>query len=180
MISLEEKYKKEVIPQMQKKFGYKNKMSVPVIKKTVINVGVGSVLRDEQSQEIVVKNLAMITGQKPIPTKAKRAISTFKVRKGMIVGYRVTLRKRRMFDFLSRLIHAAIPRIRDFRGIDLKSVDNGGNLNIGIKEHIVFPEVSQEEIKKIFGLEITINTNAKTREEAIELFRLMGFPFKKG
>ena len=179
MNPLKEKYQKEVISQMQEKFGYKNIFSVPKIEKVVVNVGVGSILRDEQVQQLVAKDLAVITGQKPIPTIAKKAISAFKVRKGMVVGCKVTLRGKRMFDFLARLIHVALPRIRDFRGIDPKSVDSSGNLTIGIREHIVFPEVSQEEIKKIFGLEITVNTNAKSKEEALELFRFMGFPISK-
>jgi len=164
---------------MKEKFGYKNDFSIPKIKKIVVNVGVGSVLRDEQIQKLVAKDITAITGQKAVPTIAKRAISAFKVREGMIVGYKVTLRGKMMFDFVDRLINVVIPRIRDFRGLESKSVDKSGNLTIGIKEHIIFPEISQEEIKKIFGLEITINTNAKSKEEALEFFRLMGFPIKK-
>jgi len=175
----EEKYKKEVIPLMKEKFGYKNDFSIPMIKKIVVNVGVGSVLRDEQVQQLVARDITAITGQKAVPTIAKRAISAFKVREGMIVGYKVTLRGKMMFDFADRLINVVIPRIRDFRGLEPKSVDKSGNLTIGIKEHIIFPEISQEEIKKIFGLEITINTNAKSKEEALEFFRLMGLPIKK-
>jgi large subunit ribosomal protein L5 len=175
----EEKYKKEAVPLMKEKFGYKNDFSIPKIKKIVVNVGVGSVLRDEQIQKLVAKDITAITGQKAVPTIAKRAISAFKVREGMIVGYKVTLRGKMMFDFVDRLINVVIPRIRDFRGLESKSVDKSGNLTIGIKEHIIFPEISQEEIKKIFGLEITINTNAKSKEEALEFFRLMGFPIKK-
>jgi len=164
---------------MKKKFGYKNDFSIPMIKKIVVNVGVGSVLRDEQVQQLVARDITTITGQKAVPTIAKRAISAFKVREGMIVGYKVTLRGKMMFDFADRLINVVIPRIRDFRGLEPKSVDKSGNLTIGIKEHIIFPEISQEEIKKIFGLEITINTNAKSKEEALEFFRLMGLPIKK-
>jgi large subunit ribosomal protein L5 len=175
----EEKYKKEVIPLMKEKFGYKNDFSIPKIKKIVVNVGVGSVLRDEQIQQLVAKDITAITGQKATSTIAKRAISAFKVREGMTVGYKVTLRGKMMFDFVDRLINVVIPRIRDFRGLESKSVDKSGNLTIGIKEHIIFPEISQEEIKKIFGLEVTINTNAKSKEEALEFFRLIGFPIKK-
>ena len=164
---------------MKEKFGYKNDFSIPMIKKIVVNVGVGSVLRDEQVQQLVARDITAITGQKAVPTIAKRAISAFKVREGMIVGYKVTLRGKMMFDFADRLINVVIPRIRDFRGLEPKSVDKSGNLTIGIKEHIIFPEISQEEIKKIFGLEITINTNAKSKEEALEFFRLMGLPIKK-
>ena len=176
---IEEKYKKEIIPLMKEKFGYRNDLSVPRIKKVVVNVGVGSVLRDEGIQQLVAKDLAIITGQKAVATIAKRAISAFKVRQGMVVGYKVTLRGKIMFDFIDRLINVVLPRTRDFRGLESKSVDKSGNLTIGVKEHIIFPEVSQEEIKKIFGLETTINTNAKSKEEALELFRLLGFPIKK-
>ena len=176
---LQEKYKKEIIPLMKEKFGYKNDLAVPKIKKTIVNVGIGSFSKDNQMQELVTKDLSLITGQKPVPTLAKKAISAFKIRKGMVVGLKVTLRGKRMFDFLSRLINIAIPRTRDFRGLPVKLVDNSGNLNIGIKEHIIFPEISSEEIKKIFGLEVSVVTNAKTREEALELFKLLGFPFKE-
>ena len=164
---------------MKEKFGYRNDLSVPRIKKVVLNVGVGSVLRDEGIQQLVAKDLAVITGQKAVATIAKRAISAFKVREGMVVGYKVTLRGKMMFDFIDRLINVVLPRTRDFRGLESKSVDKSGNLTIGVKEHIIFPEISQEEIKKIFGLEITINTNSKSKEEALELFRLLGFPIKK-
>lgn len=177
---LKQKYIKEAIPTMKEKFGYKNNMAVPKIEKVVVNVGIGSsTLKDEKVQELIAKNLALITGQKPVPTQAKKAISSFKTRKGMIIGLKVTLRGKRMFDFLFRLINVAIPRIRDFRGLDPKSIDQGGNLNIGIKEYIIFPEISTEDVKRIFGLEVTIVTNAKKREEALELFKLLGFPIKK-
>jgi len=164
---------------MKEKFGYRNNLSIPKIKKVVVNIGVGSVLRDEQVQQLVARDLMAITGQKAVATVAKRAISAFKVREGMVVGYKVTLRGKRMFDFIDRLINVVLPRTRDFRGLESKSVDRSGNLTIGIREHIIFPEISQEEIKKIFGLEATINTNAKSKEEALELFRLLGFPIKK-
>ncbi|MDP2934175.1 MAG: 50S ribosomal protein L5 [bacterium] len=176
---IEEKYKKEIISLMKEKFGYRNNLSIPKIRKVVVNVGVGSVLRDEQVQQLVARDLATITGQKAVATIAKRAISAFKVREGMVVGYKVTLRGKMMFDFIDRLINVVLPRTRDFRGLESKSVDKSGNLTIGIKEHIIFPEISQEEIKKIFGLEVTINTDAKSKEEALELFRLLGFPIKK-
>jgi len=176
---LEEKYKKEVIPAMKEKFGYKNNLAVPKIKKAVVNVGIGSFSKDNQGQNLIAKDLALITGQKPVPTLAKKAISAFKVREGMVVGLKVTLRGKRMFDFVSRLINVAIPRTRDFRGLPSKSVDKSGNLTIGIREHIIFPEISTEDIKKIFGMEISIVSNAKSREEALELFKLSGFPIKE-
>jgi len=176
---MEEKYKKEAVHLMKEKFGYKNTLAVPRIKKTVINVGVGSVLRDEQTQNAVAKDLAEITGQKAVPTLAKKAISAFKIRQGMVVGYKVTLRGKRMFDFLSRLVDVVLPRTRDFRGLEQDSIDKSGNLSIGIKEHIIFPEIFPEEVKRIFGMEITVVTDAKSREEALELFKLLGFPIKK-
>jgi large subunit ribosomal protein L5 len=184
MLRLKEKYQKEVIPQMMKKFGYKSAMAVPKIEKVVINTGFGKLVvgktSDEQKKirESILNDLALICGQRPILTEAKKAISAFKIRRGMFLGARVTLRKKRMFDFLERLIHIALPRSRDFRGIDTKSFDKKGNLTIGIKEHIVFPEVSPEKIKQIFGFEVTVVTTAKTREEGIELLKLMGFPIK--
>lgn len=176
---LREKYKKEVIPLMKEKFGYKNNLAVPKIEKVIVNAGIGTLSRDDQSRDLAAKDLALITGQKPIPTLAKKAISAFKIRKGMIVGLKVTLRGKRMFDFISRLINIALPRSRDFRGLSSKSVDGSGNLTIGIKEQIIFPEFIGEDIKKIFGLEVTVVTNAKTRQEALELFKLMGFPLQK-
>jgi len=176
---LSEKYKKEIIPAMKEKFLYKNDLAVPKIKKAIINAGIGSFAKDEQTQQLVAKDLTLIAGQKPVPTQAKKAISAFKTRKGMVVGLKVTLRGKRMFDFLSRLINVALPRTRDFRGLPQKSVDKSGNLTIGIREHIIFPEVSSEDIKKIFSLEVTVVSSAKTREEALELFKLMGFPLKK-
>lgn len=180
LIMLQEKYKKEVIPIMKEKFAYKNNLAVPRITKAIVNIGIGSsALKDVKVQETISKDLGLITGQKPVPTLAKKAISGFKTRKGMVVGLKTTLRGKRMFDFLSRLINIALPRTRDFRGLLPKSIDEGGNLTIGIKEHIIFPEISQEDIRKIFGLEITVVSNAKKREEALELFKLLGFPIQE-
>lgn len=179
-----EKYKKEVVPAMMKKLGYKNLMAVPKIEKVIVNTGFGRLVTgktaDEQKKivEAIANDLALITGQKPIITKAKTSISGFKTKKGMPLGAKVTLRRKRMYDFLERLIHIALPRSKDFQGIDLKSFDRKGNLTIGIKEHIAFPEVSPEKVKNIFGLEITIVTNSKRKEEGIELLTLMGFPIK--
>lgn len=184
MLRLREKYEKEVVPQMMERFGYKNKMAVPKIEKVVINTGFGRQVSgktaDEQKKiiEAILEDLALISGQKPILKKAKKSISGFKIKKGMPVGATVTLRRKRMNDFLERLIHIALPRLRDFRGIEPKSFDKEGNLTIGIKEQIVFPEISPEKVKNIFGLEITIVTTAKKREEGIELLKLLGFPIK--
>lgn len=177
--SLIEKYKKEVVPAMQKKFGYGNSMAVPHLKKVVVNVGTGRIMRDKGGDEEVIKHLAAITGQRPVPCIARKSIASFKTRQGQVLGYKVTLRSRRMYDFLERFISAAIPRMRDFRGLDLKAVDTGGNLTIGVREHIIFPETIGEDVRMIFGCEATVGTSAKTRKEAVELFRLLGFPLKK-
>ncbi len=175
---LKQKYAKEVTPKMKEHFGYKNDLAVPRITKVVVNTGIGKALKDKKIQETISRDLTMITGQKPVPTLAKGAISGFKIRKGMIVGLKTTLRGERMYEFLDRLIGAAIPRIRDFRGIPEKSIDGEGNLTIGIKEHIIFPEIAHEDVRFIFGLEVTVVTNARSKKEAVELFRLTGFPIK--
>jgi len=196
MINLKEKYKKEVIPQMMEKFGYnakgdisgkvryKNAMAVPKIEKVVVNTGFGKSTTgktsDEQKKiaEAILNDLALICGQKPILTKAKKSISGFKIREGLPIGAQVTLRGKKMYDFLERLINIALPRSRDFQGIDLKAVDKQGNLTIGIREHICFPEILPEKIKSIFGFEITVVTTTKNREEGLELLKLLGFPIK--
>jgi len=181
---LKEKYKKEVVPEMIKKIGYKNIFQVPKIKKVVLNVGFGKMIigktSGEQSKirEAIMRDLSMISGQKPSLRKARKSIASFKLRKGMPVGAICTLRGQRMYDFLDRLIHIALPRTRDFKGIAESSIDKSGNMTIGIKEHTVFPEISPEEVKFIFGLEITIVTTAKSKEEALELFKLLDFPIR--
>ena len=163
---------------MMKKFGYKTEMAVPRILKVVVNSGIGKIKDNKDAVASVEKHLSLITGQKSFARKAKKAISSFKTREGMVVGYKVTLHGNKMCDFIYRLINLAIPRMRDFKGISLRSVDGGGNLTMGFKEHIVFPETLGEDIKHIFGLEVTVVTNAKTKEEAIELFKLLGFPLE--
>lgn len=184
MLRLKEKYQKEIIPEMMKKFGYKNTMAVPNIEKVVVNTGFGRLLSGKTSEEqkkiqdAILGDLSLIVGQRPILTRAKKSVSGFKIRKGMAVGVRVTLRGRKMYDFLERLINIGLPRSRDFRGIDQKSFDNKGNLTIGIKEHITFPEVSPEKVKNIFGFEVTTATTAKSKEEGLELLKLIGFPIK--
>ncbi len=184
-MSLQEKFKKEVIPEMMKKFGYKNPMAVPKIEKITVNCGFGKIVAGKTSseREKYLKNvsevLSLITGQKPTLQKAKMSISSFKLRKGMPIGSRVTLRKKKMYDFLGKLIWLVLPRKRDFRGIPLKSVDGNGNLTIGFKEYSPFPEVVLEKDKNIFGLEISITTNAQNRKEGIELMRLMGLPLER-
>ncbi len=178
MNRLLEKYRKEVVPKMKERFGYKNEMEVPKIIKVVINTGIGKITKDAKMMEHIINDITLISGQKPIITKAKKSISAFKVREGMPMGVKATLRGARMYDFLDKLANVAFPRIRDFRGISPDSFDKNGNYSIGIKEHIVFPEISSEEIKQIFGLEIGIITTAKTKEEAYALLELCGFKFK--
>jgi len=178
MNRLQNKYEKEVVPRMQEVFGYENKMAVPRILKATINTGIGKYRQEAKAIEEIGSDLAAITGQKPVATTAKKAIASFKTRLGQEVGLRVTLRGEKMYDFIDRLISLALPRTRDFRGLEIKNVDKGGNLNIGIREQIVFPEISHENVRTIFGLEVSITTDAKSKEEGLELFRLMGFPIK--
>ncbi|MFH1894908.1 MAG: 50S ribosomal protein L5 [Patescibacteria group bacterium] len=184
MSYLLKKYKDEVIPAMVKNFGYKSPMAVPKIKKVVVNTGFGRSIvgksgeEQKKVQSAVLEDLNLICGQKVILKMAKKSIASFKIREGQAIGAAVTLRKKRMYDFLERLIQITLPRSRDFQGISQKGFDKRGNLTIGIKEHIVFSEVLTEKAKNIFGLEITITTNAKNKEEGIALLKLMGFPIK--
>ena len=184
MLKLKEKYNKEVVPAMMKRFGYKSPMAAPKIEKVVVNTGIGRLIGGKTSEEQkkiynqVLNDLALICGQKPVLTKAKKSIAAFKLREGAAIGVKVTLRGKRMHDFLERIINIVLPRVRDFRGIGLNSFDKNGNLTIPIKEHIAFPEVPLERTRTILGLEITIVTSAKNREKSIELLRLMGFPIK--
>ena len=181
-MKLKDKYKKEVIPQMMEKFGYKSPMAVPKIEKVVVNCGFGREVTGKTSSERekfidnILNILAQITGQRPALTKAKESISSFKLREGIPIGAKVVLRKKRMYDFLEKLIWLVLPRTRDFKVVPLKSIDKEGNLTLGFKEYSSFPEVVPE--KGIFGLEVTVVTNAKSREEGIELLRLMEFPLK--
>lgn len=185
MERLMEKYNKEVAPELVKKFGYKNKMSAPRIVKVVVNTGFGRQVAgktaDEQKKiaDFMLEDLTTICGQRGVKTAAKKSIASFKIRQGMHIGAKVTLRGKKMTDFLDKLIHVVLPRSRDFKGVDSKSVDGKGNLTLAIKEHIVFPEILPEKAKNIFGLEITIVTTSKSKEEGLELFKLIGFPFIK-
>lgn len=179
MTGIKEKFNKEVAPALQQKFGYKNSMAVPKIEKVVINVGTGQGLKDVKYNEVVEATLQRITGQKPVKIASKKSISNFKIREGQVVGMKVTLRGPRMYDFLDKLVNVTLPRIRDFRGLNPKAVDTRGNLNLGFKEHIAFPEIHSDEVEKIHGLQVTITTTATTREEGMELFSQLGFPFIK-
>lgn len=179
MPRLLEKYRKTVIPAMQKTFKIENVMAVPKIDKVTVNTGVGRIAKEDKTIERIAKDLTMIVGQKPVFKKAKKSIAGFKLREGTNVGVSVILRGKRMYDFLDRLISIALPRSKDFRGIDVKNFDKMGNLNFGIKESSIFPEINYENVKDIFGLEVTVVTTAKNREQGIDLLRQMGFPIKK-
>lgn len=176
---LYEMYKQEIIPLLMKQFNYKNIMQVPKLHKITLNIGVGKATQDPKLLEDAVRDLEMIAGQKPAIRKAKKAISNFKLRQGMAIGCMVTLRGARMYEFLDRLINIALPRVRDFRGVSDKSFDGRGNYSLGIKEHIIFPEINVDKVNRIYGMDITIVTTAKTDSEAYELLKAFGFPFRK-
>jgi len=176
---LKEKYIKEVIPKLKSEFGYKNNLAVPRLNKVVLNVGISSQKKEDNYTNLIEKTLKRISGQKPVFTKAKKAISAFKTRKGQVVGAMVTLRKDRMYDFVDKLVNIVLPRVRDFRGLNAKSIDKKGNLTIGFKEHIVFGEINPDELEMVHGLEIIINTSAKNKQEGLSLLKLLGFPFQK-
>ena len=177
--NLYEKYKKEVVPALQKELGYKNVMQVPHIAKVVINAGVGRFIKESGYIDNVEKTLTKITGQKPVRTKAKKSISNFKIREGQEIGVVVTLRGPRMYHFLEKLLRVTFPRVRDFHGISSKGFDNQGNYTIGFKENIAFPEVKMEEIEKVHGLEIVVVTTAKDKVAGRALLTQIGFPFTK-
>lgn len=172
-------YKTEVLPKLKSEFGYKNVHAVPTIKSVTINVGLGAGLKDSKHIETAEKTLTRISGQKPVSTKARKSISTFKIREGMVVGMKVTLRGKRMWDFLEKLIKISLPRVRDFRGLSGKGFDGQGNYSIGFKEHIAFPEIRSDEIELIHGLQVTIATSATTNAEAKALLTHLGLPLKK-
>jgi large subunit ribosomal protein L5 len=176
-MSLQEKYKKEVIKALKTEFGLKNDLSVPRVTKALVTVGLSSKNKDPKLVETVENTLLRITGQRPAKTAAKKSISNFKIRKGMTVGFMVTLRGHRMYDFLDKLVNLTLPRVRDFRGLPRKSVDHKGNLSIGFREHVAFPEIRPDEVERLHGLGITVVTNAKSREKGLALFAGLGFPF---
>jgi large subunit ribosomal protein L5 len=176
---LYEMYKQEIAPMLMKQFNYKNIMQVPKLHKITLNIGVGKATQDPKILEDAVRDLEIIAGQKPSIRKAKKAISNFKLRQGMAIGCMVTLRGARMYEFLDRLINIALPRVRDFRGVSDKSFDGRGNFTLGIKEHIIFPEINVDKVNRIYGMDITIVTTAKTDAEAYELLKAFGFPFRK-
>lgn len=178
MKSLKEKYLKEVLSEFKKEFGYKNNLAVPKITKVILNTGIGTV-KEEDRKKKIEQVFTMIAGQKAKIDKAKKSIASFKLREGAPVGYTATLRGRRMYDFLDKLINVAIPRIRDFRGLKQSSIDESNNYSIGFKEHVVFPEAIGDDIRSAFGLNVTVVTSAKSKKEAFELLKKIGFPFSK-
>ncbi|GGK24829.1 50S ribosomal protein L5 [Salinarimonas ramus] len=176
---MKQHYDEVVRPGLIEKFGYKNPMEVPTIEKIVINMGVGESTADSKKATSAAGDLALIAGQAPVITRARKAIATFKVREGMPLGCKVTLRKTRMYEFLDRMVTIALPRVRDFRGLNPKSFDGRGNFAMGIKEHIVFPEINYDRAEQIWGMDVIVTTTAKTDDEARELLRLFNFPFRQ-
>ena len=179
MSRLKDLYKSEIVDAMVKKFGYRNIMEVPKLDKIVINMGVGEAKDNSKVLETAVKELETITGQKVVTTKAKNSVANFKIREGMPIGCKVTLRGEKMYEFLDRLVNLALPRVRDFRGVNSASFDGRGNYALGIKEQIIFPEIEYDKIDKVRGMDVIVVTTAKTDEEARELLRLFNMPFKK-
>lgn len=175
---LRETYEKKIVPEMMKRFGYQNRMAVPKLKLVSVNVGMSTnLLKDPKIPETVETTLQRITGQKPVKTLAKKSIASFKIRQGQHIGMKVTLRGARMWHFLEKLINVTLPRVRDFRGISPKLVDKQGNLSMGFKEYIAFPEIRSDEIERLHGVQVTVSSTAATKAEGLELFKLMGFPF---
>ncbi|TCO56416.1 50S ribosomal protein L5 [Caldanaerobacter subterraneus] len=179
MSRLREKYEKEVVPALMERFGYKNIMQVPKLEKVVINIGVGEAKENPKALEAAMNDLMMISGQKPVITRAKKSISNFKIRKGMPIGVKVTLRRERMYEFLDKLFNIALPRVRDFKGVSPNSFDGRGNYALGVREQLIFPEIDYDKIDKVRGMDIIIVTTAKTDEEAKALLELLGMSFAK-
>ena len=179
MSRLKEKYLKEILPNLQKELGLSNSMQVPRIKKITLNMGVGEILQEKKAIEKAQSDLEKLSGQKPLITKAKKSVASFKVREGMPIGVKVTLRKNRMYEFLDRLINIALPRVRDFRGLSMKSFDGTGNYSLGIKEQTIFPEIDYDNVDRIRGLDITITTSATNNEETLALLNAFNFPIKQ-
>ncbi len=179
MARLQKKYNEEVKPALMEKFNYKNEMEAPKLEKIVINMGVGQAKENPKLLDEAMKDMAMISGQKPVITRAKKSIASFKIRQGMPIGCKVTLRGKRMYEFFDKLVNVALPRVRDFNGVSPKSFDGRGNFALGIKEQLVFPEISYDDVETVRGMDIIITTTAETDEEARELLRLLGMPFKK-
>ena len=179
MARLKEKYVNEIIPALNEKFQYKSVMQVPKLEKVVLNMGVGETKDNPKAMDSAVGDLSIITGQKPVVTKAKKSVAAFKLREGMSVGCKVTLRGERMYEFVDKLFNVALPRVRDFRGIPVNSFDGRGNFSMGIKEQLIFPEIEYDKVDKIRGMDVSFVTTAKTDEESKELLKLLGMPFSQ-
>lgn len=179
MARLKEIYINEIMPALKEKFSYKNVMETPKIEKIVVNMGVGEAIQDAKILDGAVRDMTLITGQKPVVTKAKKSVAAFKLRAGMPIGCKVTLRGEKMYEFLDKLVNVSLPRVRDFRGISSKAFDGRGNYSLGLKEQLIFPEIDYDQIDRVRGMDIIIVTTAKTDEEARELLTLMGMPFRK-
>lgn len=179
MARLKEKYLSDIVPAMQDKFKFKSPMQIPKLEKVVINMGVGDVKENPKAMDAATSDLALITGQKPIITKAKKSVAAFKVREGMNIGCKVTLRGSKMYEFVDKLFNVALPRVRDFRGVSNNSFDGRGNYSLGVKEQLMFPEVEYDKVDKVRGMDITFVTTAKNDEEAKELLKLLGMPFSQ-
>ncbi|MEG0072992.1 MAG: 50S ribosomal protein L5 [Clostridia bacterium] len=177
-MNLKEKYKSEVVPALMKKFNYTSVMQVPKVEKVVINMGVSEVKESSKALDVAVNELTTIAGQKPIITKAKKSVAAFKLREGMNIGCKVTLRSEKMYDFMTRFFNVALPRVRDFKGVSAKSFDGRGNFNMGVKEQIIFPEIEYDKIDKIRGMDVVFVTTAKSDEEAKALLEMLGLPFE--
>ena len=175
---LRERYRQECVPALMKEFNYGNRMQVPRLEKIVVNVGLGEAISNAKLIDAAVEDLSVITGQRPVVTRAKKAIANFKLRQGVPIGVMVTLRQRRMYEFLDRLVNMALPRVRDFKGVSGKSFDGRGNFTLGLREQLIFPEINYDKVEKIKGMNITIVTTARTDEEAKALLRLFGMPFR--
>ncbi len=176
---LKEKYQQEVVPALQKEFNYDNPMQVPTVHKVVINIGMGEVIQNAKAMDAAISDLSAITGQRPVITRAKRSVATFKLREGMQIGCMVTLRGERMYQFLDKLMNVALPRLRDFQGVSPEAFDGRGNYTLGLREQLVFPEIDYDKVDKVRGMEVSIVTTARTDEEGRRLLKLMGMPFKK-
>ena len=179
MLRLKERYRKEVVPGLMERYGYKNVMQVPRLEKVVLNIGVGEAIQNAKALEAAEKDLAAISGQHPVTTRAKKSIAAFKLRAGMPVGLKVTLRGERMYEFLDKLMNIVLPRTREFQGVSPQSMDGRGNYTLGLKEQVIFPEIDYDKVDKPRGLEVSIVTNARTDDEARHLLELMGMPFSK-
>ena len=179
MNRLQEKYLNEVVPALMQKFTYDNQMEVPKLEKIVVNMGVGAAIQEAKALDAAVNDLSTITGQKPVVTKARKSIANFKLREGMSIGCKVTLRGTKMYEFFDRLVSIALPRVRDFRGVSASSFDGRGNYTLGVKEQLMFPEIEYDKVERVQGMDIVIVTTAKTDEESKEFLRLMGMPFRE-